>query len=879
MLAPRVGLLAVGLLFHLQLASQFKPSDFITPPQYLHEINDGYQNINPVVSQDGSQLWFTKISHPANAGGKGSQDVWHCARERGQWGAPVNELPGLNSELNDLVVGRSGNDLIYAMQFRNGEDSDLNIIKAFRKKDGVYVPDHELRIPKMQFLSEFFGFFVASDESCVIVSMKGEYSFGKEDLYVLLKKNGTWTEPIHMGARVNTIGFEMSPYLSNDGKHLFFASEGHNSFGSADVFVCHRVDDTWQNWSKPINLGPNINTASFEAYFCLNETENEGYFISNRGGEAGSMYSISYKPAPQNPEITAHAAASGFIRMEKLPAMNITLNLLDENDRLIQSITTNEEGYFNLQSFLPDRDYKLAIDESVRQQLEGADIFLTNDLGEKMVFMNQNELGIFGFKVLSGQKVSEVEQLESLAGKGKIVDKPTMISGKVATYGTLADKVTLKVVDENNRVLETVQTDENGYFSFSTRASERSYFLSVDADLNGLVDVYEIFLTNDNPNEDIMVTKTDKHLFEFRALADGSNAGLKRLTERDAEIPQNVLTKYGLVAAGGEDDITGYLRLDKLPLINTEIVLMDEHDNLLGKAVTNSEGMFTFPEIQEGEYVLKLRSDQEEELAKSEIYLARNPDDMLIYLSDNRAGVFAFKKLARDTPMTLYSLRTDTEDGKVVRETQASIKGKFEYKRLPKSGVHLKLMDEKENVIQVTEVDKNGEFTFENYFVNKNYFISVEGGEGLSDIYEIYLSGQHKNVLVNSTNQYVYAFKVLPSQDIVLTQAYEQDSRMASAQSSGTSTDKRSYYEYDLNLLEASNYVILQRVAGEVTQGYHVTIRLSREISGSEGVQLQTLEVTEARPVVEALQRFGVPGSKIMVRPNGSDQLLLHIRP
>lgn len=883
----KIRILIVLVVTHLELSAQFKPADFVIAPSNFTEVNDGFQNINPFVSVDGNHLWFTKIAHPSNLGRKEGQDIWYTHRLDGSWTKPTNELQGLNSEVNDLVIGSSSNNLVYALQFKEGLDQQLRTIRAYQRRDESYVLDHEINIPQLQFLSEFFGFFVSADESYIIVSMKGEYSFGKEDLYILMREGKTWTEPIHLGARINTIGFEMSPFVSADGRHLFFASEGHGSYGSADIFVSVRLDDTWQNWSRPINLGPNINTEKFEAYFCLNETGNEAYFISNREGETGTMYSIPYRHTADGTAVSAHPAASGFIRMEKLPAMNVKLNLLDENDQVIQSLTTNDEGYFNLQSFLPDRDYKIAIDESVRDELSGADIFLTNDLGEKMVFMNERELGIFGFKVLSGQKVEELDKFERMAQEGRVVDRPTTISGKVATYGTLKERVDLKVVDEHNNVVETITTDEQGYFSFSTNASEKSYFLSVDAAKTGLVDVYEIFLTNNNPNEDIVVTKTDKHLFEFRSLSDGSNAGMQLMAERDPKMPVSIFEKYALLPKESDEGITGFLRLDKLPMINAEIMLIDENDQMLGKAVTDEEGRFAFDEtIDEGNYTLKLESDQEADLEKSEIFLARNPSEVLMYLNDGRAGVFAFKKLARNNAMTLYSLREEAESGKVVTKSETKLKGKFEYERLPKSGVQLKLLDEQENVIQVTEVDENGEFEFENYTVNENYFIAVDNGQGLSDIYEIYLSGQRKNVLVNNTNRFVFSFQVLPSQDILITEAFEKDTELNGSKAMGPRTGseqnsrfQRAYYEFDLNVLRENDYASLRRIMKDVEKGYHVTLRLSDEQRSAQEVELLMLTLEDAHPVIEELKTLGVDEKRIKVRPNGRDQLLLMIRP
>lgn len=884
----KIRILIIFLFVQLSLHAQFRPADFVKLPVNFEQVNDGFQNINPNISADGQRLWFTKIAHPSNLGRKVGQDVWSTEIVDGKWIQPTNDLPGLNSERNDLIIGTGNSHLLYLIQFEEDKDDQLHTVRVFQELEQKYRLDHEFKIPALHFESEFFGFFVAADESYIIISMKGEYSFGKEDLYVMLKDGDEWGELIHLGARVNTIGFEMSPYMSRDGRHLFFASEGHGSYGSADIFVSVRLDDSWQNWSKPINLGPNINSDGFEAYFCLNEQRREAYFVSNRNGNTGTMYRIPYKPSSMDESFTAHPAASGFVRMEKLPSMSVKLNLLDENDQVIQSLTTNEEGYFNLQSFLPDRDYKIAIDESVRDELSGADIFLTNDLGEKMVFMNEKELGIFGFKVLSDQKVDEYDKFAELAQAGRVVDRPTTISGKVATYGTLKEQVELKIMDENNNVVENITTDENGYFSFSTNASEKSYFLSVDESITGLVDVYEIFLTNNNPNEDIVVTKTDKHLFEFRALADGSNAGMQLMAERDSRIPQSILEKYSRQPTQADEGITGFLKLGKLPMINTEIMLMDENDKMLGKAVTDEMGRFVFSDkLDEGDYTLKLESDQEGDLEKSEIFLAKNPSEVLFYLNDGRAGVFAFKKLAREKAMTLYSLREQTESGTVVREEETSLKGKFHYETLPKSGVQLKLMDESENVLQVTDVDENGEFEFENFTVNENYFIAVEDGSGLSDIYQIYLSGQKKNVLVNNTNRFVFSFQVLPTQDILITEAYERDTELNGTKTLGPRTgsatfdeDNHSYYEFDLTALENSNYAPLKRILVDIENEYRVTLRLSREEKQSSSeVELKTLKISDADQVVTELMRMGVSRSRIKVRPNARDQLLLIIRP
>jgi outer membrane protein OmpA-like peptidoglycan-associated protein len=57
--------------------------------------------------------------------------------------------------------------------------------------------------------------------------------------------------------------------MASDDRTLYFASSGHAGFGQSDLFVTRRVDDSWLNWTKPVNLGPTINTPLFEASMSI----------------------------------------------------------------------------------------------------------------------------------------------------------------------------------------------------------------------------------------------------------------------------------------------------------------------------------------------------------------------------------------------------------------------------------------------------------------------------------------------------------------------------------------------------------------------------------------------------------------------------------
>ena len=70
---------------------------------------------------------------------------------------------------------------------------------------------------------------------------------------------GAWTKPVNLGPAINTAGSEQSPFLHPDGATLYFSSDGHPGMGDADLFVARRGLDG--EWSAPQNLGYPINTA------------------------------------------------------------------------------------------------------------------------------------------------------------------------------------------------------------------------------------------------------------------------------------------------------------------------------------------------------------------------------------------------------------------------------------------------------------------------------------------------------------------------------------------------------------------------------------------------------------------------------------------
>ncbi len=120
--------------------------------------------------------------------------------------------------------------------------------------------------------------------------------WGNTDIYIFeIKEDGTFGEPKSLGPMINTPGAERTPFLHPDGKTLYFSSDGHNGFGGLDLFKSERLDDTWQNWSKPVNLGRSLNSSSDNWGFRASVKTETGYISS---GTADSEFTSIQKVSP-----------------------------------------------------------------------------------------------------------------------------------------------------------------------------------------------------------------------------------------------------------------------------------------------------------------------------------------------------------------------------------------------------------------------------------------------------------------------------------------------------------------------------------------------------------------------------------------------------
>ena len=180
---------------------------------------------------------------------------------------------------------------------------------------------------------------VSSDGNTILFSSDRKGGFGKMDLYEINKVNGKWSKPVNLGPNINSSQSEKSPYLHTDGKTLFFSSTNFPSIGGFDIFYSRK--DSLGFWNKPLNIGYPINTVSDEISLFVSTDGEKAYFASNNIEDSGgwNIYSFDLHESAKPQRVL-------FLKGDIL-GDNINL---DNVELEIKNINTKEKSIISLSS-------------------------------------------------------------------------------------------------------------------------------------------------------------------------------------------------------------------------------------------------------------------------------------------------------------------------------------------------------------------------------------------------------------------------------------------------------------------------------------------------------------------------------------------------
>lgn len=273
----------IGLLVNAQ---QFAPRYELV--KLDKTVNTFYHEAAPVISPDGQDLYFFIQNHPENTYGKdGSQDIWVTHKDDGgKWSAPKRIGSPLNNNRSNQVFNVLPDGSVFVRGGRGKNDKGFSIVS--NKGGGVT----ELKVKDFEDMEKgrFYGATISSDIKHMILYFSEFEASTRSDLYIShAQADGSWSRPVKM--KITDKSDEFGPFIAPDNKTLYFASDRPSAGkqGGTDIYKSERLDDTWENWSEPVNLGRPINTAAGDSYFSMDAAGNVFTSRANSRVDGGNL--------------------------------------------------------------------------------------------------------------------------------------------------------------------------------------------------------------------------------------------------------------------------------------------------------------------------------------------------------------------------------------------------------------------------------------------------------------------------------------------------------------------------------------------------------------------------------------------------------------
>lgn len=452
--------------------------------------------------------------------------------------------------------------------------------------------------------------YLSPDGKTMYFSSDRPGGFGGADLYkTTLGEDGKWSEPENLGPNINTEEDELYPNIN--GEDFYFSSDGRPGYGGLDVF---KLPLSQISSTKPELLQAPINSVADDFGVIVSPTDpNQGFVTSNRFGGAGDddLYIFRLK--------LEGIFVQGIVRdLEGNPVANALVKIYDENGNEVAQVKTDENGRYILE--LEEKgNYEVVATIPGYGDKEQVSIDENWD--------NYNQIDMTLEPMLTAQGIVKNED------------------------GSPAANVDIELRDESGNIIYKGKTDENGYYQFPLDENLTYTAFASDGTLSG----EETFTTDENydPLNDTDIVLTSGTFVEGIVLDEDGN-----------------------------------------PVAGAEVKLYDDAGTLISSTVTDENGEYHFDLKNDENYQIVATTEGFE--AVENIYTGDN------YNSDDRLDLNL-----EPVGVESFALVEDNESKEGI------------------AGVRVTLVDNETGKKFVTTTDENGEFTVK-IRPDKSYSIHLE---------------------------------------------------------------------------------------------------------------------------------------------------------
>jgi outer membrane protein OmpA-like peptidoglycan-associated protein len=485
-------------IFECRNAKVFKANPVSATITHLNEnINSEWPDYAPTIAADESIMIYTTRRPEKNENETLAPDleyyeeIFVSKNVNGVW-QPAVSIEEINSAFHNASVSLSPNG---KEMFVYGDENGGDLYETDLQPDGTWSRPDRLNGFINSPYGESSAAVTASNDRMFFVSDRPE-GFGGTDIYVARKnKRGDWSQVENLGPKINTERDEADVFISANGKHIYFSSNGHSGMGDLDIYRAE-YDSVSNEWSEPLNLGYPINSVENDIYFVLTGDERYAYFSSARGDSKGDVdiYRVDMKDWKPVSRESLEKAEQTLVHQTANTISNMTI-----------AVTTVTELSVQLK------------DEETMQPLEGTISVMANQSETKM---ERASTGTYRSS-LSWVKAKEYQL-------------------KISADGYQSSLIAVQL-DDQRTLSQTIFLKKNaGAIAIASGTNTFSLFYRTDGAVpqyNEVLDYVVMKLKKDSSCEVVIASNTD---------SEGEASYNEVLSKRRAEQIKNYLVKAGV---------------------------------------------------------------------------------------------------------------------------------------------------------------------------------------------------------------------------------------------------------------------------------------------------------------------------------------------
>ncbi len=210
--------------------------DSWSPPKVILK-HPAYGYNDPFLSPDENRLYFISRRPIDGQGEPTDYDIWYVEKEWSGWSEPINAGPKINSNKNEYYISFTRNGTMYFSSNKEAAQNQQNDFDIYSAKQINGQFQQPIALSDAVNTSEYEAdVFIDPNENYMIFCAQREEGLGHGDLYISFKKpDGSWSESKNMGQPINSEGHELCPFVTADGKYLFYTSNKDIYWVSSEI--------------------------------------------------------------------------------------------------------------------------------------------------------------------------------------------------------------------------------------------------------------------------------------------------------------------------------------------------------------------------------------------------------------------------------------------------------------------------------------------------------------------------------------------------------------------------------------------------------------------------------------------------------------------